>query len=590
MVKTLNLAHISRFVRQATISCLLMYLATVTTAHGFSVTVDRQVVPMNETIRLEITSLNGDSPDNIDLNVLEEAFTVIKESSRNSISIFNGKTESVKKRVVIITPREVGKVLIPELQLKKERSQAISITVIKAAPVPSQMDNNKVMLESEINQTTTIVGAQAIYTLKIIYQIQLNNADISPLSIADADIVPLDNKNYTRQINGSNFYVTEKRYAVFFNRPGKKIIDGQQLTALTTSRQSRLFGYDPFSRGKELRLKAQPVEINVLVKPNAGQSSPYWLPSSDLSIVSSFNNTPMVVRVGEPLSRTVEITAVGLAAERLPFTLSIATDTINSYAEKPEFVNQTFEHGVAGRRKDTIALIPTVEGLITLPSIELQWWNTKENRFELATVEQQIINVLPAKDSVSTGNNSIPSANDPYQKSSVPIHDVTNAIDDPINPWMISSLMLTVAWLLTYYLLSNKESHQPPPPDANIKENINQLKINLLKACQKNNAAEAKQALNVFLSNYNDTVRSSIYSDKVTDPSLASLASADQGELNNAIERLDYYLYAHRSDESEKSSRVPWDGKPLKMAIEHFVKEEKSVPHRKETLAPLYPK
>ena len=253
MVSDLKQRGVSQKIAGTAVASFWLFLSTLTTAYGFTVTVDRQVVPINETIRLEITSTNGDNPDAVNLAPLEEKFTVTKETSQNSISIFNGRTESIKKRVVIITPQEIGKASIPPLKLNKQRSQAIDITVIKAAPVPSQMDNQQVMLEAEIDQVSTMVGAQAIYTLRIFYQIQLNNAEISPLSIADADIVALDNKNYTRRINGSHFDVTEKRYAIFFNRPGIKTIDGQQLTALTTSKQSRLLGYDPFSRGKELR-------------------------------------------------------------------------------------------------------------------------------------------------------------------------------------------------------------------------------------------------------------------------------------------------------------------------------------------------
>ena len=582
MVSDLKQRGVSQKIAGTAVASFWLFLSTLTTAYGFTVTVDRQVVPINETIRLEITSTNGDNPDAVNLASLEEKFTVTKETSQNSISIFNGRTESIKKRVVIITPQEIGKASIPPLKLNKQRSQAIDITVIKAAPVPSQMDNQQVMLEAEIDQVSTMVGAQAIYTLRIFYQIQLNNAEISPLSIADADIVALDNKNYTRRINGSHFDVTEKRYAIFFNRPGIKTIDGQQLTALTTSKQSRLLGYDPFSRGKELRLKADAVNINVLAKPAGADSKSYWLPSSKLAITSSFDTTSLKARVGEPITRSIDITAEGLAAEKLPFILSSPSNKLNSYAEKPEFVNQTFDRGIAGRRKDTVALIPTVEGKITLPAIEVEWWNTTKNRFEVTSIEPQVINVLPAINNAPDRNDAvIPSSSNKQrqQDSKVSIDHRLEASEQVFNPWMISTLVLALGWLYTYYARANKNASQQPQTELTLDNNIDRLKRELLLACKQNDASNAKQALTAYLNCYKE------YMSKGASIKELTLDTT----LNNAIDALDYYLYADHKFGTNNSEKKPWNGQALKSAVENAIAQSNQQPSSKTILAPLYP-
>ena len=137
MVRDFKLRSVSQKIAGTAVASFWLFLSTLTTAYGFNVTVDRQVVPINETIRLEITSTNGDNPDAVNLAPLEEKFTLTKETSQKSYTRFNGRTEWIKKRVVIITPQEIGKASIPPLKLNKQRSQAIDITVIKAAPVPS---------------------------------------------------------------------------------------------------------------------------------------------------------------------------------------------------------------------------------------------------------------------------------------------------------------------------------------------------------------------------------------------------------------------------------------------------------------------
>lgn len=582
MVRHLKLRCASQKIARTAVTSFWLFLSTLTTAYGFTVTVDRQVVPINETIRLEITSTNGDNPDAVNLTLLEEKFTVVKETSQNSISIFNGRTDSIKKRVVIITPQEIGKTSIPPLTLNKQQSQAIDITVIKAAPVPSQMDSQQVMLEAEIDQMSTVVGAQTIYTLRIIYQIQLNNAEISPLSIADADIVALDNKNYTRRINGSNFDVTEKRYAIFFNRPGMKTIDGQQLTALTTSRNNRLLGYDPFSRGKELRLKADAVNINVLAKPADADSSPYWLPSSKLTITSSFDTASLNARVGEPISRSIEITAEGLAAEKLPFTLSSPIDSLNSYAEKPEFVNQTFDRGIAGRRKDTVALIPTVEGKITLPAIEVRWWDTSKHRFEVASIEPQVINVLPAINKAPNRDDAVipPSSNNQLQLDrKLTDNQLVEDNQQTLNPWMISTLVLALGWLYTYHARANKNTSQLARTELTLDENIERLKRELLLACKQDNPLKAKQALTAYLSYHKECMSK--------DSSIKALTC--DTALKNAMEALDYYLYADHKLETNDREKTPWNGQALKSAVENTDAQSNQQPPSKKILAPLYP-
>ncbi len=262
--------------------------------------------------------------------------------------------------------------------------------------------------------------------------------------------------------------------------------------------------------------------------------------------------------------------------------MSSPTDKLNSYTEKPEFVNQTFDRGIAGRRKDTVALIPTVEGKITLPAIEVEWWNTTKHRFEVASIEPQVINVLPAINNAPHRDNADipPSRNNQLQlDSKLTDNQLVEDNQQTLNPWMISTLVLALGWLYTYYARANKNTSQLAKTERALDENIDRLKRELLLACKKNNALKAKQALTAYLTYYKE------YMSK--DSSIKALTY--DSALKNAMEALDYYLYADHKLETNDREKTPWNGQALKSAVENAVAQSNQQPPSKKILAPLYP-
>ncbi len=558
---------------------LLSALCVSLNTHALSVTAERQIISINETLRLSITDNDGDDPSDIDLSGIEANFSIVNESSQSSYSMINGRTESVRTRVLMLAPRKLGSALIPPLTLNKKTSQAIKIKVIKALPVASELNDQSVILESLTDTSEVMVGAQLIYTYRVVYRVQLNNAEITPPSIDGAEITELQDKNYTRTLNGKNYNVTEKRYAIFFNQAGQKTIPSQTLTALLSNNQRRNFGFDPFARGSELRLESKPLTINVQPQPSNKDPSSAWLPAAKIELTE---NTAIALssRVGEPITRSISVMAQGLPAELLPTLTPQTPDGINSYPEKPELVNQEFIGGIAGKRTDTIAMVPTQAGTFTLPAINLPWWNTTEQRWETASLPAKAITVLAAEPSATDNkpiSNNILTDNNSKQSN----NPLLQANETKQSVWMPIALVAIACWLITLlYLLvkrsptvANKETSATITNSA--ENSLKAISKKLQAACKNNDAASAKQQLQLWLATYNKNNKQANLNDAVN----------NHTALNNAISELDNFLFNQHAIETN------WDGTALLNVIQALISASgKSTANNKKTrLAPLYP-
>ena len=560
-------------------SILLSILCLSANVLALTVTVERQIIPINETLRLTIVDNAGEDPSDIDISGIEANFSVVNESSQSSFSMINGRTESVRTRVLILVPLKLGTALIPPLTLDKQTSKAIKIKVIKALPAANELKDQSVILESSVDKSEVVVGGQLIYTFRVIYRVQLNNAEITPPSIEGADLTPLEDKNYTRTINGQNYNVTEKRYAVFFSKAGLTTIPSQSLTALLSSNQRRNLGFDPYARGRELRLESKALTVKILSQPQAPTAITHWLPAAKIELQENAQATQNS-RVGEPITRSISIMAQGLPAELLPALMPQTPDSINNYPEKPELVNQEFIGGIAGKRSDTIAMVPTQAGTFTLPAISIPWWNTDSQRWETASLPARTITVLAAKkSSLSADNNPIESnignsnqANAQEQTASDSL--LGNTSKNTI--WMPIALVALGGWLITLLYLWLKPS-QPktaeetsPLTMSSDQTILKTLSKQLLMACKKNDAAAAKQQLQSWLVCYKK------------DYSIEGDLSIT---LNNAIATLDNHLF------NQHGSEQNWDGLALQKVIQALITASSNNKNglKQSPLAPLYP-
>jgi hypothetical protein len=330
--------------------------------------------------------------------------------------------------------------------------------------------------------------------------------------------------------------------------------------------------FDPFSRGRVLRVRSDAMQVNVQPIP-AEFSGKVWLPAHQVLLSESAPNNQQEYRAGEPFTRTLNLQASGLASSQLPEINAPVPPGIKQYPDQPVLENRVGDGGMIAIRQDKIALIPPTAGTFTLPAIEIPWWNTKTNRMEVASLPARSIDVLPALGPPSV---ALPSVSDAAEIPTAPAAPPPVRTDvTPITTrfWFWASMLLAVGWLATTlsWLWSRRRrtnttpGHQTLPSEKQLVAAIN-------TACKINDAPATKDAL-LGWAGFN-WPGSSIHS-------LGELTARLDFDLQKQVHELSQYLYCQ--------SESKWCGESLWQA---FAAGQQKIPTKKARskpeLEPLY--
>jgi hypothetical protein len=209
--------------------------------------------------------------------------------------------------------------------------------------------------------------------------------------------------------------------------------------------------------------QTQPFSLNIKHKPATYQG--WWLPSPHTTLTESYQ-MPDTLGVGEPITRTLTLTAQDVAADDRPVPSIKETDTIKVYAN-PE---QRLDTPEGGQVTVTLTLVPTQPGEISLPAAAVSWFNTTTEKIETASVPERVIFVSGTSSDIQQ-----PSAPVISEKSS----DETKATAQPIQnvpqplPWVWIILSLSfafvfgiiVAVLILKHSQSTERKKKKPLPD-----------------------------------------------------------------------------------------------------------------------------
>ena len=171
--------------------------------------------------------------------------------------------------------------------------------------------------------------------------------------------------------------------------------------------------------GQRVSVAGQPLTLTVQPRA-AGYTGKDWLPSEELTLRETWSPEPPQWRVGEPVTRTISIDAKGLAASHLPEPGMAEPDNASIYPDQPVSENRTDGGWVYGHREQRMTIVPTAAGTLTLPAVNLNWWDTKAGQQRVATLPAREVRVAAGSVSAVTCHPTA-SPNSPLQKQSAPV-------------------------------------------------------------------------------------------------------------------------------------------------------------------------
>lgn len=459
-------------------------------AAGLEAKVDRNRIPEGETLNLTLRAA-GDVQGSPDLTPLSQDFDLLSQGQSSRMSISNGRTESSREWHLTLAPKHAGRLILPALSLGSLTSAPIEMEVLPAGQATAPGQTPPAFVEVEVDSESPYVQGEVIYTVRIFHRVPLHQAQLSEPGTGDALLERLgEERNYRADRGGHTYQVVEQRYALFPQRSGELVIDAPVLSARvaeTGARRSSPFGADPFGgmaplfgpdpfdemeqllvQSRPIRLKGRPITLKVRPQP-AGAQSP-WLPAESLTLAEEWSSHPLEFRVGEPVTRTIAITAQGVASDHLPDLNPPLPEGINAYPDKPRAETRADGDALVTQKVVKIALVPTQPGEITLPGVRLPWWDIQSDQQQVAELPSRTIKVLPARAGMAAPPPAPQPASqkvlEPQPAPSVPAADLgadkaplaTNPAEPVTSnnalPWPWIAAALGLGWLASLVLWS----------------------------------------------------------------------------------------------------------------------------------------
>jgi hypothetical protein len=538
---------------------LLSLLALNASAQSLRAEVDRTRLNAGESVELILESDDATLFGKPDLEPLNQLFEVLATRQVNRLTNSSNGAQASTRWIITLKPKHSGYVVIPPLSLGQLQSAPITLHVQQA----TSANGNRlapVFIDASLDQERVYVQAQSVLTLRIYHSVSLyDDSSLTPLEIPQARVESLgEPRTYEKDINGVRHGVIELRYAIFPQESGELLIPAQAFTATAVDR-SASSTYNPFGArpGKVVRVKSPEIPLAVKAKPASYPADAPWLPARALSLSEVWSPQPEEARVGDSLTRSLLLTAEGLASAQLPPLPATQVAGLRRYPDQPQLTNQASDNGLVGSREEREALVANREGMITLPTIEVLWWNTKTDQLERSS--------LPARDLQVAANPSLeptPVATGRAESS--------NAANVQLWPWQLSSALLSLTTLLGFTLWWRARRQPAVLPNQQTGPSPRNLLDDLKRTCLANDSQATRHALDAWARQQPET--------------LADMA-ARFTPLSDALDGLNGALYSEAGQH--------WQGRNLWLAIRSLPAVEDPEGNANldpSALPPLYPR
>ncbi|MCP4386931.1 MAG: protein BatD [Gammaproteobacteria bacterium] len=522
------------------------------------VSVDRNPVRVNEAFSL-VFSLEQSPDREPDFSSLQQHFLILDDSTSKTFSFINGEYRRTVRYSLRLMPKQIGEFMIPAIRFDHERSKPFQVTV-KASSSPESQD--QLVFEVLSDKPEAYVQSQVILTLRLLSASPVSGYQFGDVTIENLDAViePLGEvREYETRIGDKPYQALEQKIALFPQQAGRLEV----APVLARVRLLSNSHFDPFRRGGEIqRLRSLPVSIDIEPVP-PDVKAPYWLPARRLELRENWQGDLNALVAGEPVTRSLIMIVDGLTAAQLPELALAPIDGIKQYPDQPVLDNSRSNDGIQGKRVQKVALIPGAEGSYRVPEINISWWNLKKGQLEVATIPERELIVSAA----ATAPTAAPAATT-EAASATPSPAVES------NPfWLWLSLLLACGWGLSALYWRYRTRRSTPLEARPLEQpSIRQARAGLRRACNENNAVDARTALLPW--------GQALLAPREVN-NLHQLRAAFGSEFAQQVEDLNLSLYAR--------SRQNWQGAGLLQLCQQLERRYTHGEHEKNGLMPLNP-
>ena len=466
---------------------LLLSTAAYADVNSLEATIDRNPVMLDEAIRLTVTADGSADRDAFDSSPLLKDFVVGRTSVSSQTSIVNFDTKRTTVWTTTLFPRKEGTFTIPSLTIEGKSTKPIQVKVI---PVQEQSNVARdYFVTTDIDVKEAYLNQQLLYTVKLFLSSNIERGSLQAPEMQNAEITQLgEDKQYTDIVNGRRYQIIERQFAVVPQASGEFTLRGPIFTGeVMAANTNQRFGF--FNRTQQINRVGPDITVNIKPIPQ-GIDYP-WLPSEMVRVDEEWPQGDSFV-TGEPVTRIVTLTALGVVEEQLPDIPEFYPPNFKLYPDQSNTTTVEKDQSLISQRQTSLAIIPTQPGNFVLPEITIPWFNTLTQQTEYATIPARSITVAPAS---GANNANTPNSLDTPSISSASNEDIQNDIpttakqpnasasneDKPLDSasgevntdestqlnWMVTCALLVLfiialtGWLVTYRKLKQAQFMGP---------------------------------------------------------------------------------------------------------------------------------
>jgi hypothetical protein len=381
-------------------------------------------VALGDPITLQIRLRGAAAASEPDFAPLARDFEVLDVHQSHRTSIINGEIDRSVDYLVALGARREGDLVIPALPVGSSSTEPMSISVVASAgeaddDATIDAPTEPVLVETRIDRSDPYEQERVVLRIQLYAAGEVLEGALSAPEIPGAVIEVIgEDRPIEKQIGGRRYGGIERTYTIVPEASGDLVVPGIRFEGRVRvprpQPQRRRLGGGAFggslledffantprahallenffgTESRRIAATSKPLKLSVRPRPE-GVAGQWWLPARAVSLSEHWDPAGASVRVGEPITRRIEIRADGVSPAQVPALASEDVAGVKQYAEAPK-VTENLRGTV---RVDETTLIPTQPGSVTLPAIEIAWWDTKADALRTATLPARDIEVTP---------------------------------------------------------------------------------------------------------------------------------------------------------------------------------------------------
>ncbi|MBL6994544.1 BatD family protein [Desulfobacula sp.] len=362
--------------------------------------VDKTRISSEDSVFLQVVVKGGKA--DLDLSMIKD-FKVISRGSSSSYNYINGKSERKAIYQYVLIPLKKGDLNIPAIKAVMDGQTAFTRQIIihVADQVVKPDDIKALFATVSVAKTSLFVGEQTVFSLKFFTSKRLSGLGFEkPPEFKGFSSKPFEKeKNYTQNINGVLYQVTQVDYIIIPANPGIFSIDPAVLIARVIVESKRDSRFDSFfndsffssNNFKPVRVVSNPVKIEVNPVPQYQGDDKFSGLVGRFDIKADIDKTSL--KAGESATLTIKISGSGNIMDASLPAIGLDQDAFKVYDDNPVETIHLTETGYEGFKVFKKAIVPVNPGKFFINPVSLVYFDVDQKDFQRISTKKILLDV-----------------------------------------------------------------------------------------------------------------------------------------------------------------------------------------------------